>query len=213
MSRARRRIVKNQIDIELEQISTVPEHLFLDGSAVLGEEIQGPVELVETEILGVWQPNPIAPALIAGEFRAWPLQSLQGHGQQRGLEGQFGLARRSVLLDRRPDAELIPQGLGDMDDTEFLNALDLDISDLNGLALGHDLLDAVIHEDPPDALHQTPKCCLVELVGAPEAMHHLGFGSLRVGIPSILGECIVPDGRAVSVLAFCTLHDRIEKQV
>jgi hypothetical protein len=84
-----------------------------------------------------------------------------------------------VLLDRRPDTELVPQGLGDMDDAEFLNALDLDISDFDGFPFGHDLLDAVIHEDTSDAMHQAPERCLVELVGAPEAVHHLGFGSPR----------------------------------
>ena len=41
-----------------------------------------------------------------------------------------------------------------MDDAEFLNALDLDIGDFDRLTFRHHLLDAFIHQDTSDALHQ-----------------------------------------------------------
>ncbi len=89
-----------------------------------------------------------------------------------------------------------------MDDAEFLDTLDLDIGDLDGLTPGHNLLDAVIHEDTSDALHQASERCFVELVITSEAMHHFGFGSLCVGVSDVLGKRVVLNCRTASVLAF-----------
>jgi hypothetical protein len=40
------RIVKNKINVKLEQIGAVPENLLFDRVTMLGEEIQGSVELI-----------------------------------------------------------------------------------------------------------------------------------------------------------------------
>jgi len=85
MSRDRRRVVKNEIHIELEQIDTVPKDLFFDGIAMLGQEIQGSVELRESKIFRFRQPDPIEPALMASQFGAGTIQPLGGHRQQGSL--------------------------------------------------------------------------------------------------------------------------------
>ncbi len=127
MSRDRGRIVKNKINIELEQISAVPEDLLLDHVAMLGQNIRGSVQLMEPEILGLGQPHPIEPALMAGKLGAWPIQALRRHRQQGGLMRGLELLLLHMLLDRLTNAELLPQRFGDMDNAEIEAVLDLNI--------------------------------------------------------------------------------------
>jgi len=81
MSRDRRRVVKDEVNIELEQISAGPEHFFFDGIAMLGQEVQGSIELIKPKILGLRQPDPIEPAVMASQLGAGTIQPLGGHRQ------------------------------------------------------------------------------------------------------------------------------------
>ena len=49
-------------------------------------------------------------------------------------------------------------------------------------------------EDAVDALDQPFEFGAIELIGTAEAMHHMGFSSLCVGVPDALGEGVVGDG-------------------
>ena len=57
-------VVEDQIDVELEQIDAVPEHLLFDRIAVLGQDVERAIELVEGKIPGLGQPDLIEPALM-----------------------------------------------------------------------------------------------------------------------------------------------------
>jgi len=59
-------VVEDQVDIQFEQIGTVPEDFLLNRIAMLGQKIHGAVELIEPKILALRQPGPIEPALMAG---------------------------------------------------------------------------------------------------------------------------------------------------
>ncbi len=73
MSRARRRVVKNQVNVELEQIGAVPEDFLLNRVAMFGQNIHGPVKLVKPEILSFRQPHPLKPAFMTGELGTRPI--------------------------------------------------------------------------------------------------------------------------------------------
>jgi hypothetical protein len=98
-------IVEDQVDVELEQVDAVPEHLLLDRIAVFGQDIQRPIELVEGKVLGRRQPDAIEPALVAGELGAGPGEALRGHRQQRRRVGRLPLVGRQPRGDRLADAE------------------------------------------------------------------------------------------------------------
>jgi hypothetical protein len=51
-------IVEDQVDVQLEQIDAVPEHLLLDRIAVLGQDVQRAIELIEGKVPGRRQPDP-----------------------------------------------------------------------------------------------------------------------------------------------------------
>ena len=86
-------VVEDQVDVELEQIGRAPEHRLLDGVAVLGQDVQGAVELVKAEVARLGQPHPVEPALVAGELGAGPVEALRHHGQEGG-----GMRRLQLLL-------------------------------------------------------------------------------------------------------------------
>ena len=185
MSRARRRIVINEVHIELEQIDAVPEDLFLDCIAMSGQKIHRTVELIEPKILGLRQPNPIKPALMAGEFGAWAIQPLRRHRQQSGFMWHFQLLLLNALLNGFANPELLPQCLGHMHNAEIETVLDLDIPNPSrGIKRYH--LAAVI-KNPSNALDQPFERCPVEPVRTPEAVHHFGFDIALLGMADILG--------------------------
>ncbi|MDH3664182.1 MAG: hypothetical protein OEU92_29910, partial [Alphaproteobacteria bacterium] len=72
----------------------------------------------------------------------------------------FGVPQSSIAIAVHQLSAAVGRGfagratlwIGDMDNAEFLDTLDLDVGDLDGLTLGHDLLDAVIHKNPSDAV-------------------------------------------------------------
>ncbi|HUE45531.1 MAG TPA: hypothetical protein VMO81_04690 [Aestuariivirgaceae bacterium] len=79
--------------------------------------------------------------------------------------------------------------------TELEHPLDLDLRQPpRGLAVG--LFGA---EHPVDALHQALQRFPVEPVGAAEAVDDARLGAPGRGVPDVLGEPVVGDGRAVPV--------------
>ena len=102
-------VVEDQVDVELEQIDRPPEHRLLDGVAVLGQDIQGAVELVKAEVACLGQPHPVEPALVAGELGARPVEALRHHGQEGGRMRRLQLLLVEPGLDRLADAELGPE--------------------------------------------------------------------------------------------------------
>ncbi len=191
MSRARGGVVENQVNVELEQIGAVPEHLLFDRIAMFGQNIHGAVELIEPEILGLRQPHPIQPAFMAGEFGARPIQPLRRHSKKRGFMRRFQFLLADMLLDRSANAELLPHRLGDMHDAEIKHAIDHDIGDLNRLAAGSGPINAAIDQDPANALHQPLQDIAIQVVGTTEAMDDLGLGPLLGLVPHVLGEGVI----------------------
>jgi len=169
---------------------------------MLGQNVHGPVELIEPEILGFRQPHPIKPALVTGELRARPIQPLGGHRQQGGLMRCLQLLLTYLLLDRGPNTKLLPHGFGDMDNAEIMNPFNEDVGNLNRLAAGGDLINPPIDQDPTNALCQALQDIAVEVIGTAETMNNLGLGSLRLGVPDILRQGVIFDRGAVAVLAF-----------
>ena len=60
---------------------------------------EGAIELRQAQVLGGGQPDPLQPALVAGELGARPGKALRGHRQQGGL------MRCVPLLGREPVGE------------------------------------------------------------------------------------------------------------
>ena len=185
------RVVEDQVDVELEQIDAVPEHLLLDRVAVLGEDVERAVELVEGQIPGPRQPDSIEPALVTGELGARVGETLRGHRQQGGLVRRVPLLGREPVGDRLADAEPGPELLDHVDDAEIEARLDLDRPSAPVLS-GRSSAGVGI-EDPADAADQPLERRPVEPVGAAEAVHHLGFDVTLLGIADVLGEGVVAD--------------------
>ena len=202
MSRARRGVVKDQINIQLEQIGAVPEDFFFDHIAMFGQKIHGPIKLIETEILGLRQPGLIEPALMAGELGAWPVQPLRRHGKKRGFMRRFQLLLTHTLLDGFANPELLPHRLGDMNDPEVEHAINHDIRDLNGPAPFGGPIDTAVDQNTANAVRQPFQDIAIQAVGTAEAMDDLGFGPLLGLVPHVLGECVILDRRSVSILPF-----------
>jgi len=192
-------VVEDQVDVQLEQVGAVPEHLRLDRIAVLGEHVERAIELVEGDIPGRGQPHPIEPALMARELGARPRQALRRHRQQRGLVRCPPLVGCQPALDRLADAEPGPQLRRHVDDAEFEAGLDLD-RPVTTSRVGHGRA-AVGVEHTADAAHQALQRRPVEAVGATEAVHHLGLDVTLLAIADVLGEGVVADDRAVLVAA------------
>jgi hypothetical protein len=190
-------IVEDQVDIELEQIDRPPEHRLLDGVAVLGQDVQGAVELVKAEVARLGQPYPIEPALVAGELGARPGEALRHHGQKGGRMRCRQLLLIEPGLDRLADAELGPECLGHMHDPELEAGLDRDGGRPCGR--GGDGPTSLARQDPLDACDQPLQGCPVELVGPAEAVHHPGLDIALLGMTNVLGECQVAHHRAVLV--------------
>ncbi len=190
-------IVEDQVDVQLEQIDAVPEHLLLDRIAVLGQDIQRAIELVEGKVPGRGQPHPIEPALVAGELGAGPSEALRRHRQQRRLVRRPPLVGCEPRADRLADAEPGPQLLDHVDDAELEARLDRD-RPVTALLVGRGFLPIDI-EHAPDAVHQPLQRRPVEAIGAPEAVHHLGLDVAFLGMADVLGERVVADDRAVLV--------------
>ena len=192
-------VVEDQVDVELEQIDAVPEHLLLDRIAVLGQDVQGAIELVEGEILGRGQPDLIEPALDGR--RAW---SPAGPGAARSSPAT---PPRAVPAARRPPAgrrsphrcragptALRPRGRRRARSWP------------RSRSAGHvpsrrPRARRVGVEHPADAAHQSLQRGAVEAIGAAEAVHHLGLDVTLLGMADVLGQRVVADDRAVLVPA------------
>jgi hypothetical protein len=181
-------VIEDQVDVQLEQIDAVPEHLFLDGIAVLGQQVQGAIELTEGEIPGRGQPNAIEPALMTGELGARPSEALRRHRQQRRLVRRPPLVGRQPGGDRLADAEPGPQLLDRVDDAELEAGFDLDPLMTLGVCRRFATVGV---EHPADAAHEPLQRRPVEAIGAAEAVHHLGLDVALLGIADVLGERIV----------------------
>ena len=192
-------VVEDQVDVELEQIDAVPEHLLLDRIAVLGQDVERAIELVEGKIPGRGQPDLIEPALMAAELGAGPREALRGHRQQRRLMRCPPLVGRQSCGDRLADAEPGPQLCGHVDHAEIEARLDLDRPFTTG-RIGRGRAPVGV-EHPADAAHQSLQRGAVEAIGAAEAVHHLGLDVTLLGVADVLGERVVADDRAVFVAA------------
>jgi hypothetical protein len=109
--------------------------------------------------------------------------------------GRAQPGRRQPPADRLADPERLPQGPRHQHHTELEHLLDLDLRQPpRGLAVG--LFGA---EHAVDALDQALQRLPVELVGAAEAVDDARLGAPGRGVPDVLGEPVVGDGRAVPV--------------
>ena len=179
-------VIEDQIDVQLEQIDAVPEHLRLDRVAVLGQKIQRAIELVEGKIPGLRQPDAIPPALVAGELGARPSQTLRGHRQQGRFVRRLQLLRCALPLDRLADAEPGPELRDHVDDAEIETGLDLN-RPLTARGVGPGLARVGV-EHPADAAHQPLQRRPVEAIGAAEAVHDLGLDVALLGMADVLGD-------------------------
>ena len=193
-------VVEDQVDVELEQIDAVPEHLLLDRIAVLGQDVERAIELVEGEIPGLGQPDPIEPALVAGELGARPGEALRGHRQQapphavraaprppagRRSPGRCRAGPRAARPRGRRRARSSPRSRSPV------RAAFAPAAAVAGVGIEH----------PADAAHQPLQRGAVEAIGAAEAVHHLGLDVALLGMADVLGERVVADDRAVLVPA------------
>jgi hypothetical protein len=190
-------VVEDQVDVQLEQVDAVPEHLPLNRIAMLGEDVQRAVELVEGQVPGRRQPDPCQPALVTGELGARPSEALRGHRQQGGLVRCPPLLGRQPGGDRPADAEPGPELCDHVDDAEFEARLDLDPPVMSCRVCGR--LAGVGVEHAADAAHQSLERGAVEAIGAAEAVHHPGLDVAPGGVADVLGEGVVAHHRAVLV--------------
>ena len=100
--------------------------------------------------------------------------------------------------DRRPDTEILPQLPRRQHDAQFEHPLDLDLRQ-GRIAVGNRVARL---EHPVDALDEAPEPVAVDLVGAAEIVHHPGLGAFGGGVPGVLGQRVIGDGRAVPVTPF-----------
>jgi len=101
--------------------------------------------------------------------------------------------------DGLADTELLPQPAGNQHDAEVEDGVDLDLRN-GGLAAGRQSIGGIGVDDALDAGDQALQGGAVELVGAAEAVHHPRFGALGLGVPEVLGEGVVGDAGAVTVM-------------
>jgi hypothetical protein len=166
---------------------------------VLGEDVEGAVELVEGQIPRRRQPDPLEPAFMTAQFGARSGEALRGHRQQGGPMRRVSRLGREPVGDRLADAEPGPQLLDHVDHAELKARLDLDRWGLT-LCVRRRLATVAV-EHPADAAHQPLQRRPVEAVGAAEAVHHPGLDLALLGMADVLGERVVADDRAVLVPA------------
>jgi hypothetical protein len=187
-------VVEHQVDVELEQVDRAPEHVPLDRVALLGQEIERTVELVQPQPLRLGEPDRVQPALPAGELARRLVQPLHGHREQgRGVRGGEALGLHAGR-DRRPDPELLPQGSGDVGDAQLLDPLDRELARGRPVIAG-----GVLTRHAADAAHQALERGAVELILAAEAVHDPGLDVALPGIADVLGQGQVAHHRAVLV--------------
>jgi hypothetical protein len=107
-----------------------------------------------------------------------------------------------ALFDRLANAERLPQGFGDMNDTQVMNALDPEVGNLNRLTPGNGPIEAAIDQDTSNAVDQAFQDIVFESIGTAETVDDLGLGPLRRRIPDVLSEGIILDHGAIAVSAF-----------
>ena len=190
-------IVEDQVDVELEQIDRPPEHRLLDGVAVLGQDVQGAVELVKAEVMGFRQPHPFEPALVTGELGAGPVEALRHHGQECRRMRRLQLLFLDPGLDHLADAELGPKSLHHVHDPELEAGLDGDTA--GARRVGDARSATCVVQDPPDTRDQPLQGRSVELVLAAEAVDHASFDMALFGMAPILRQGKVAHHRAVLV--------------
>ena len=120
-------VVEDQVDVELEQIDAVPEHLLLDRIAVLGEDVRARDRAGRGR-----DPWPRA-ARPASSQRSWQASLEPGRARRcaviaskRRLMRCLPLVGRQPAGDRPTDAEPGPELLDHVDDAELEARLDLD---------------------------------------------------------------------------------------
>lgn len=192
-------VVEDQVDVEPEQVGGLQEDVALDLLAVDREHVEGAVELVDGEPLGLRQPGDVGqPARGAGELRGGIVKPLRRHGEEGGLvrRGQAGTGE--ARADRLADAEFLPEPARRQHDAEFEDGLDVDLRQ-RGRATGGERVSGIDIEDAVDAGDEALKGGVVELVGAAEAVHDAGLGAPGLGVPEVLGEGVVGNGGTVAV--------------
>jgi hypothetical protein len=189
-------VVEDQVDVELEEIGGAEEHLLLDRLGMCRQNVARPIELVDLEPLGFGQPGDVGqPALGAGELGAGLVQPVGRHREQGRFVRRAQTGRLEPPAHSPADAELLPQRPRRQHHPELEHLVDLDLRQLAWCA-ERSRIDL---DHPVDALDQSLEGLAIDGVGAAEIVHDPGLGALGRGVPDILGQRVVSDGRAVAV--------------
>ena len=192
-------VVEDQVDVEAQQVGAAQEHVALDLVAPDGEEVERTIELVDGQFVRLWQPSDVGqPARCTAQFRAWIVEALCRHGEQRHLVRRAQVSLCQARADGRADAEFLPQGAGGQHNAEFEDGIDRDVGQA-GLAAGGQGVDGIGVDDALDGGDEALQGGFVELIGAAEVVDDLRLGALGLGVPDILGEGVVGDGGAIAV--------------
>ena len=196
----RRRVIEDEVDVDVEQVRHAEVDGLLDGRLVRLEDIHRPVQMVEIEPGPVREEHlALQPLLPTRELGGGPQTAVGHHGEERALEPLPRRAAAQVFGQHGRDAQLLPQRLKDVD-AAVRPAIEQAEVQIGGRFGGR---RRAFPDDARDAAGQALEHGAVERVGPAEVVDHLRDGAALGGVPDVLGELVVLDDGAVSVAPAC----------
>jgi hypothetical protein len=192
-------VIEQEVHVQGKEIGDPEEHRLFDAFLLLGQKIQGEIEVMELEALGLGPIDLLEPTLIEAQLAVrgqGPVRHQQeGRLSQQDRGGPPGGGPAHLLAQ----AQAVPEGTKEVEAAILLGPLDGD-----GLAEGFGLrfqADQIIRAgDAEDALGQAAYGLDIEVLLTAEVVDDAGLGALLLGIPDTLGELEVADGGAVAVV-------------
>jgi len=190
---------EDHVAVQVQQTGGARKDAFRDLGEGGEQEVHGAVGGVVGERRAAGERDTLGRPARGRELRAWLQGALRDEREHDALDELGSEAPAGGRLAQcRSDAEAREERV------EHVGAaIPARVDDLDLFKARPDGRRLIRLEDAADRLHEAPQGLVVELVGAPEVVDHLGHGAAAHGMPLVVRELQVADHRAVLVLASC----------
>jgi len=187
---ARGGVPDEHVDLGVAQLGGPTANRLREGLALAPPEGQRPIALRQRPgrrrrpLPGVSQP-----VLVAGHLGGGTRAPVRGHGESCGVVRGLAAVRLPVRALRRPEAELLPQGLG-----HSQAALRVDLFHVVDAHLRRELpgweLAASIVGHAQEALGEAAQGVRIDLVSPPERIDDTGLGAAPLVVGVMFGQLV-----------------------